>query len=131
MKPRLLGDENTSPKLVAACRRLHPGFPMVHIAAHNQDWCGLNDDDLLDACLAAELILVGHDRRTLADAATRAIRERGGHAGIILFRAFIRQADFGGQCRALCRFWEHSREWDWFNRMAYIPTDVVPQPAAR
>ncbi len=131
MKPRLLGDENTSHKLVAACRRLHPGFPMVHIAAHNKDWCGLNDDDLLDACLAAGLILVAHDRRTLADAATRAIRERGGHAGIILFRAFIRQADFGGQSRALCRFWELSRDWDWFNRMAYIPTDIMPQPAAR
>ena len=31
MKPRLLGDENTSNKLVAACRRLRPGFPLVHI----------------------------------------------------------------------------------------------------
>ena len=53
MKPRLLGDENISHKLVAACRRLHPEFPLVHLAAHNKDWCGLNDDDLLDACLAA------------------------------------------------------------------------------
>jgi hypothetical protein len=31
MKPRLLGDENTSHKLVAACRRLRPGFPLVHL----------------------------------------------------------------------------------------------------
>jgi hypothetical protein len=131
MKPRLLGDENTSHKLVAACRRLQPGFLMAHLAAHNKDWCGLNDDDLLDACLAAGLILVAHDRQTLGDAATRAIRERGGHAGIILFRAFIRQADFGGQSRALCRFWDDSQQWDWSNRMAYIPTDIIPQPAAR
>jgi hypothetical protein len=49
MKPRLLGEETTSHKLVAACRRLRPGFPMVHIAAHNEDWCGLNDDDSFDA----------------------------------------------------------------------------------
>ena len=54
MKPRLLGDENTSHKLVAACRRLRPGFPMVH-----------------------------------------------------------------------------GQDWDWFNRMAYIPTDIMVQPAAR
>lgn len=73
MKPRLLGDANTSHKWVAACRRLQPGSPMVHLAAHNKDWWGLNDDDFLDACLAAGLILVAHDRRTLGDAALRAL----------------------------------------------------------
>jgi hypothetical protein len=29
MKPRQLGDENTSHELVAACRQSCPGFPMV------------------------------------------------------------------------------------------------------
>jgi hypothetical protein len=52
MKPRLLGDENTSHKLVVACRRLRAGFPI-------------------------------------------------------------------------------GQNWDWFNRMAYIPTDPMPQPPAR
>jgi hypothetical protein len=95
---------------------------LVHIAIHNTTWCGLSDDDLLDACLEAGLVLVAHDRRTLGYAATRAIRERAGHAGIILFRAFIRQDDFGAQARALCHFWGRSQTWEWCNRMAYIPT---------
>jgi len=105
MKPRLLADENTSHKLVAVCQRRRSAFPIVHIATHNLSWLGLDDHDLLDACLAERLILVAHDRRTLGDAALRAIRERGGHGGIILFRGFIRQGDFGAQARHLCAFW--------------------------
>jgi hypothetical protein len=126
MKPRLLADENTSHKLIAACQRLRAGFPIVHLAAHNKAWLGFDDHDLLDACLEAGMILVAHDRRTLGEAALRAIRERGGHAGIILFRGFIRQGDFGGQARHLCAFWETSQDWDWFNRMAYIPVEAKP-----
>ena len=34
MKPRLLADENTSHRLVAACRQIDSGFPLVHIS----DW---------------------------------------------------------------------------------------------
>jgi len=124
MTPRLLADENTSHRLIAACRRLQASFPIVHIATHNKAWCGLDDDDLLDACLKARLILVAHDRRTLGQAALRAIRTRAGHAGIILFRGFIRQSDFGAQSRALCAFWKQSQDWDWFNRMAYIPVET-------
>jgi hypothetical protein len=125
MRPRLLADENTSHKLIAACQRLRVAFPIVHIATYNnKGWCGFNDDDLLDACLADRLILVAHDRRTPGDAALRAIRARAGHAGIILFRGFIRQGDFGAQSRALCAFWTQSEDWDWFNRMAYIPVET-------
>jgi hypothetical protein len=51
MKPRLLGDEYTSHKLVAGCRRLRPEFPLAHI-----------------------------------------------------------------------------RDWDWFNHMAHVPTDITPLP---
>ena len=65
MSVRLLGDENTSHKLVRACERLLPDFPLVHIATHKPGWLGYNDDDLLDACLENSLILVAHDRRTL------------------------------------------------------------------
>ena len=120
MTPRLLADENTSHRLIAACQRLQPDFPIVHLAAHNDTWLGLNDDDLLDECLEARLTLVAHDRRTLADAATRAIRERRGHAGIILFRGLIRQNDYGAQARYLTAFWKEGGDWDWLNRMAYV-----------
>ena len=34
MKPRLLADENTSHRLVTACRQISPDFPIIHIA----DW---------------------------------------------------------------------------------------------
>ena len=34
MKFRLLADENTSHRLVTACRRMDPGFPLIHIS----DW---------------------------------------------------------------------------------------------
>jgi hypothetical protein len=34
VKAAFIGDENTSHRLVAACRRLDPGFPMVHLS----DW---------------------------------------------------------------------------------------------
>ena len=40
MTPRLLGDENTSHRLMAACRRLEREFPIVHLAAHNDAWLG-------------------------------------------------------------------------------------------
>ncbi len=57
MKPRLLADENASHKLITACQRLRPGFPIDHIAAHNKAWLGLDDHDLLDACLEAGMIV--------------------------------------------------------------------------
>jgi hypothetical protein len=56
--------------------RLEREFPIVHLVTHDRAWLGLNDDDLLDERLAADQILVAHDRRPLADAATRSIRER-------------------------------------------------------
>jgi hypothetical protein len=124
MTSRLLADENTSHRLIAACQRLEREFPMVHLVTHDRAWLGLNDDDLLDECLAADLILVAHDQRTLAEAATRAIRERQGHAGIILFRGFIRQNHYGAQARYLTAFWKEAGGWDWMNRMAYMPVTI-------
>jgi hypothetical protein len=121
MKPRLLADENTSHHLISACRRLRADFPIEHIATARVRWLGMNDDDLLDACLPAGCVLVAHDRRTLADAAGRASRYRSGHAGLILFRRFIRQSDFGAQSRALCKLWNEAASWDWRNRIVYIP----------
>jgi len=32
MKPRLLADENTSHRMVAACRQIETGFPIIHIS---------------------------------------------------------------------------------------------------
>jgi len=82
---------------------------------------GFQDDGLLDACRAAGLVLVAHDRRTLAHAALRAIRDRGGHAGVILYRRIVRQNDYGAQSRLLVNFWRKAAGWDWSNRIVYLP----------
>ncbi len=43
MAPRLLADENTSHRLVSACQRLVPEFPIVHISSWQDGiWLGLD-----------------------------------------------------------------------------------------
>ena len=54
---RLLADENTSHRLVSACRRLVPEFPLVHIANWEGGiWLGLDDAALLICCAETQLI---------------------------------------------------------------------------
>ena len=75
--PRLLADENTSHRLVAACRRLAPAFPIVHIARwQDGSWLGLDDTALLIACGEAGLVLRGIRPRHAA-VACRSGRARG------------------------------------------------------
>ena len=48
---RLLADENTSHRLVSACRHLAPNFPLVHIVNWAEGaWLGLDDTALLISC---------------------------------------------------------------------------------
>ncbi len=48
MSFRLLSDENTSHRLVSACQRLVPQFPIIHIADWEGGiWLGLDDAALL------------------------------------------------------------------------------------
>src|SRR5436190_20282522 len=62
---RLLGDENTSHRLVSACRGLISDFPIVHIADWQDGmWLGLDDSALLTGCAEADLVLVAFDRST-------------------------------------------------------------------
>jgi len=59
---RLLADENTSHRLVSACRRLVKEFPIVHIAGwQDGSWLGLDDAALLISCAQAGLVLVAFD----------------------------------------------------------------------
>lgn len=124
--PRLLADENCGLALVPASRRLERGFP---IEPFRREWLGFHDAELLDACLAAGLVLVAHDRRTMANHSTDAIRDRDGHAGIILFRRFVRQNDYGRQARLLVDFWKEAGGWDWRNRLVYLPANTPPATA--
>jgi hypothetical protein len=120
---RLLADENTSHRLVSACQRLVPNFPIVHIAKwDNGAWLGLDDSALLVSCEEANLILVAFDRSTLAWHAGQQLRAGKDHAGVILFRGTVRTMDYGYQSRLLTGFWQgEAHAWDWRNRIVYLP----------
>jgi hypothetical protein len=131
MEFRLLADENTSHRLVRACQELFPHFPIVHLAHWLEGgWLGLDDSALLLSCGEAGLVLVAFDRATLAWHAGQLNRAGQDHAGLILFRGLVRSSDYGGQARVLTRFWQQDgREWDWQNRIAYLPNRCHEEPA--
>lgn len=120
---RILTDENTSHRLVSACRRLVSEFPIIHIANWQDGmWLGLDDAALLISCAEAMLVLVAFDRSTLAWHAGQLLRAGRDHAGIILFRGSVRSSDYGYQARLLTDFWQNEgRAWDWQNRIVYLP----------
>jgi hypothetical protein len=122
MKPRLLADENTSHRMVAACRQIEVSFPIVHIS----DWqkgayLSVKDPALLMTLREAEMVLVGFDRASLPMHAGDLTREGLGHAGIILFRRSVSSVAYGKQARLLVEFWLEASEWDWADRIEYLP----------
>ncbi|MCZ7639327.1 MAG: hypothetical protein M5U12_26765 [Verrucomicrobia bacterium] len=122
MKARLLADENTSHRLVSACRQIEPDFPLAHVT----DWqagayLSVKDPALLMVLREANLILVGFDRASLPMHAAVLTREGLGHAGILLFRRVVPSVAFGKQARLLVEFWQEAAEWDWADRLAYLP----------
>src|SRR5687768_8763481 len=95
---RLLADENTFHRLVAACHRLVPGFPIIHIASwQDGTWLGLDDVALLTSCAELQLVLVAFDRSTLAWHVGQLIRSGHDHGGVLLFRGPVRSLDYGYQ----------------------------------
>ena len=126
MASGLLGDENTSHRLVFACRRLIPGFPLTHIADWQDGiWLGLDDAALFTCCAEVDLVLVAFDRSTLAWHAGQLIRAGQDHAGLMLFRGTVRSDDYGHQARLLTDFWQkEGTARDWRNRMAYLPRSL-------
>ncbi|HEY3760301.1 MAG TPA: hypothetical protein VGN23_00940 [Verrucomicrobiae bacterium] len=122
MKPRLLADENTSHRMVAACRQIEDSFPIIHIS----DWqdgayLSVKDPALLMSLREAGLVLVSFDRASLPMHAGDLTREGLGHAGIILFRRSIPSVAYGKQARLLVEFWQEASDWDWADRIEYIP----------
>ena len=122
MKPRLLADENTSHRLVAACHQLDPKFPIIHIA----DWqegafMSVKDPALLMTLREEKLILVGFDRASIPMHAGELTREGLGHAGVILFRRSVPVIAYGKQARLLVDFWREAKDWEWADRIEYTP----------
>jgi hypothetical protein len=123
---RLLADENTSHRLVAACRRRVTGFPIVHIANwQGGSWLGLDDAGLLVSCAEAGLVLVAFDRATLPWHAGQVLRAGENHGGLVLFRRRVRSTDYGTQGKLLTGFWTDGTNWDWTNRIVYLPKSPI------
>jgi len=120
---RLLADENTSHRFVAACQRLVADFPILHLAHwEGGSWLGLDDSALLIACGEHRVVLVAFDRATLPWHAGQVLRAGENHGGLVLFRRAVRSADYGHQARLLTAFWrEDGHAWDWINRIVYLP----------
>jgi hypothetical protein len=127
VKAGLLADENTSHRLVAACRQLEPGFPIIHLADwDNGAYLSVKDPALLMILRESSLVLVSFDRTSLPMHATKLTREGLGHAGIILFRPGVSFAAFGAQARLLVGLWRETAEQDWSDRIEYLPRDAPP-----
>jgi hypothetical protein len=119
---RLVADSHMSRRFVGACLRLEPEFPIVHLADWMQGRHRISKDPvLLQALREQGLILVGFDRRTMAMRAGQLTREGLGHSGVILFRRTVSQMDYGKQARLLLEFWPEGRDWDWTDRIEYLP----------
>ena len=123
MKPLLLADENTSHRLVSACRQIESAFPIIHIS----DWANGAYLSVKDPALLMTLrehgmmILVGFDRASIPMHAGRFTRESVGHAGVILFRRSVPATAHGKQARLLVSLWRETADWDWSDRIEYLP----------
>lgn len=124
MKLRLLADENTSHRLVSACRQIDDAFPIVHISDWKEGaYLATKDPALLMSLREANLVLVGFDRASMAMHAGELTREGLGHAGIILFRRSVPMLAYGSQARLLAALWREAADWEWADRIVYLPRD--------
>ncbi len=121
---RLVADANLSRHFVEACLRLDKELPIVHLA----DWMGgkhriSKDPVLLEVLREHGIILITFDRRTMTMHAAQMTRSGGGHAGVILFRRSVSPMDYGKQSRLLVEFWDKAQDWDWADRIEYLPRE--------
>ena len=122
MKLRLLADENTSHRLVSACRQIEATFPLIHISDwENGAYLSVKDPALLMTLREHEMILVGFDRASIPLHADTLAREGVGHAGVILFRRSVGTTAYGKQARLLVNLWNEGKNWDWADRIEYLP----------
>jgi len=119
---RLVADEHLSHRFIAACKRLQPNFPIVHLSDWESGKYRTEEDPMLLTMLRKQnLIIVSCDVRTMPMHAAELTRTAGGHSGIILFRKGVSQTDYGKQSRLLVEFWREAANWDWADRIQYLP----------
>jgi hypothetical protein len=64
---------------------------------------------------------VGFDRASIPMHAGELTREGLGHAGVILFRRTVPAVAYGKQARLLVDLWRETENWDWADRIEYLP----------
>src|SRR5262245_2400456 len=118
----LVADANLSRRFLDACFRIQSDFPIVHIADWIEGKHRVSKDPVLLSVLREHgLVLVSFDRRTMALHAGELTRAGLGHAGVILFRRSVSQMNYGKQARLLVQFWREAADWDWNDRIEYLP----------
>lgn len=131
MNPRLLADENTSHQFVTACHQLELGFPLVHISDWKQGaFLSVKDPALLMTLRDHAMILVGFDRASMSLHEATLTREGVGHAGIILFRRSVSTVAYSVQAQLLLDSWRTAKDWEWPDRLEYLPTLHLPALSA-
>jgi hypothetical protein len=126
MKLRLLADENTSHRLVSACRHIDATFPIIHLTDWREGaYLSAKDPALLMTLREANLVLVGFDRASMAMHAGALTREGLGHAGVILFRRSVPVVAYGKQAKLLVSLWRDAGGWDWADRIVYLPLEPL------
>ena len=107
---------------MAACRQIEADFPLVHISDWKEGaYLSVKDPALLMTLRESEMILVGFDRASIPMHAGELTREGLGHAGVILFRRSVPAVAYGKQARLLVDLWREAEDWDWADRIEYLP----------
>ena len=120
------GRDDRAPEEVANDRGVRQsvgrGFPIIHISDWQDGaWLSAKDPPLLMALRESGIILAGFDRASIPMHAAKLTREGLGHAGVILFRRLVPAIAYGMQARLLAGFWREASDWDWADRIEYLP----------
>ena len=119
---RLLTDEQISPAVAAAARRMCPDIQILDI----REWqhghlLSASDELVLGEAHRQGMTLVTFDLRTIPPLLRRWAEEEVDHGGVILVdQKTIRQPDVGGIAQALCALWKAHRRSDWTNRVVFL-----------
>lgn len=81
----------------------------------------VKDPALLMTLREENMILVGFDRASIPMHAGELTREGLGHAGVILFRRSVSAIAYGKQARLLVDLWREAKDWEWADRIEYLP----------
>ena len=118
----ILTDEQISPKVAVAARKLSRGMQITTIFQWlNGHFVGSPDGEILREAARQKMTLLSFDLRTIPTL-LRAWGEQGiDHGGLIFVdEKSIPQSDIGGLARALCELRRLQGDADWTNRCFFL-----------